>query len=147
MSVEMSAPVRTRHILVVEDDEMFRILLQDMFWIHSTNDCMIEVATKRSLAEAESYLSETEAPPDIVFLGLWLLTPHADGVTTRETIPTLDFITRIKKDERYSHTRVVVYSRFSEAEFKEKARQAGADHYLVKGELTPREIVDFAQQL
>jgi DNA-binding NarL/FixJ family response regulator len=143
----MTGTVKTKHILVVEDDEMFRILLRDMFWIHSTHDCMIEVVTKRSLIEGRAYLNDTQTLPDIIFLGLWLLTPHADGVMTRETIPTLEFIKELKGDERYKHMIIVVYSRFNEIEFKEKAREVGADHYLVKGELTPREIVDFVEHL
>ena len=126
---------------------MFRILLQDTFWIHVPHGAMIEVVTERSLAEARAYLSSEVATPNVIFLGLWLLTPHADGIVTRETIPTLEFIEELKKDERYQHTVIVIYSRFNEAEFKEKAREAGADYYLVKGELTPMEIVDFVEKL
>jgi len=139
--------VQTKHVLVVEDDEMFRILLRDMFWIHSSHQCMIEVVTRRSLEEAQSYLDSSQVTPDIIFMGFWLLTAHKDGVMTRETIPTLEFIRKLKADNRYAKTTIVVYSRFSEAEFKERAREAGADYYLVKGELTPREIFDFVENL
>ena len=139
--------IQTKRLLVVEDDEMFRILLRDAFWIHGPNDVVFEVVSKRSIEEASEYLEHAETPPDMVFVGLWLLTAHKNGTTTRDTAPTLEFIKHLKGSEKYKKVVIIVYSRFSEAEFKEKAREAGADHYLVKGELTPREIVDFVEGL
>lgn len=143
----MTGAIKTKHILVVEDDEMFRILLRDMFWIHSTDHSMIEVITRRSLAEARSYIESTQMPLDVIFVGLWLLTPRIGGIMVRDMSPTLEFIKELKSSERYKNSTVVVYSRFGEKEFKEKAKEVGADHYLVKGELSPKEVVDFVETL
>ena len=139
--------IRTKRILVIEDDEMFRILLRDAFWIHDSDDITFEVESKRSIAEAEAYLESLAHPPEIIFLGLWLLTVQKNGVQKRLSAPTLEFIKKIKSTERYRSAVIIVNTRFSDAEFKDKAREAGADHYLVKGEMTPREIVDFVEGL
>ncbi len=138
---------KTKRILLIEDDEMMRILFRDSFWIHSTSDQTTEVATTRSLSEARRYLKETAMPPDIIFTGLWLLTKNSDGATTREVAPTLEFIKELRNTAGYEHTCIVAYSRFSDGELKEQARDAGADHFLVKGEMAPREIVDFVEHL
>ena len=126
---------------------MMRILFRDTFWIHNSHNSMVEVVTTRSLAEARTYLQETTEHPHIIFLGLSLLTQNADGVSTREVAPTLEFIKELRHSEQYHQVPIIVYSRYNEEELKEQARDAGADHYLVKGELTPREIVDFVDHL
>jgi CheY-like chemotaxis protein len=132
---------------MVDDDDMMRILFRDTFWIHSQADRTYDVTAVRSIPEAEAHLAQAPVCPDVIFMGLWLLTTHADHTTSRESQPTLDFIKRLKQNPTYSHMIIVIYSRFSEAEFKEKAKQAGADHYLVKGELTPLEMVEFVEKL
>ena len=143
----MTTSVDTKRILLIEDDEMMRILFRDTFWIHSMRGSMVEVVTTRSLDEARKYLAETTEPPGILFLGLMLLTKNSDGVETREVAPTLAFIKELRSSEVYHAIPIVVYSRFNEDELKEQARDAGADHYLVKGQMTPREIVDFVEHL
>lgn len=134
-----------KHILMVDDDDMIRILFRDTFLIHSSHEG-IEVKTLRTIKEAREYLAEA-AQPDVIFLGLWLMEKHRDGSSTRESTPSLDFIRVLREKHEYKDTPIVVYSRFAEAEFKERAKEAGADYYLVKGEHTPKEIVEFVEEL
>ena len=143
----MSDQLHPKKVLMIDDDDMMRVLFRDTFWIHSAGDNLIEVITMRNLAEAKEYLESAEAVPDAIFLGLWLLAPTRLGTKVRETLPSLEFIKGLRQNTRYAKTPIVVYSRFGEAEFKDKAKEAGADHYLVKGELTPREMVDFVERL
>ncbi len=137
-----------KKILMVEDDEMMRILFRDTFWIYGSTESKIEVATVTSVKKAREYLADAKNPrPDIIFLGLALLTPEEDGIVVRETKPSLEFIQELRKTKEFAKIPIIVYSRFSENELKEKAKEAGADHYVVKGELAPKEIIDFVQQL
>ncbi len=139
--------VHTKRVLMVDDDEMMRILFRDTFWIHSGPQHMIEVATVRTIEQAREYLAEEEEVPNVIFLGLFLLTPGIGGALVREPLPSLEFIKDLRSRQEYAHVRIIVYSKYDEPEFKQKAKEAGADHYLVKGELTPKEIVDFVEQL
>ncbi len=137
-----------KKILMIEDDEMMRILFRDTFWIYGNTESKIEVATVTSVKKAREYLADTKNPrPDIIFLGLALLTPEEDGIVVRETKPSLEFIQELRKTKEFAKIPIIVYSRFSESELKEKAKEAGADHYVVKGELAPKEIIDFVQKL
>ncbi len=148
METQTQSAARTKKILMIDDDEMMRILFRDTFWIHGgTKDSMIEVATVRSIPQARECLAEQETAPDVIFLGLMLLTPSPDGTSVREPVPSLEFIKDLRARDDYAHVCIVVYSKYSEAEFKEKAHAAGANHYLVKGELTPQEIFHFVEQL
>jgi DNA-binding NarL/FixJ family response regulator len=140
------ATAQVKHILMIDDDDMIRILFRDTFLIHSSHDS-VEVQTVRTIAEAREYLGECQTPPDVIFMGLWLLQKHHDGSSTRESQPSLDFIRTLRQKPEYPNIPIVVYSRFAEAEFKEKAKDAGANYYLVKGEHTPKEIVEFVENL
>ncbi len=139
--------IHTKRILMVDDDDMMRILFRETFWIHSRKDLMIEVQTVRTIQEAREYVTEHHEHLDVLFLGLWLPVEQSDGSAVRETLPSLEFIKELRKKEDFKDLTIVVYSRFSEEEFKKSACEAGADHYLVKGEITPHEMVQFVERL
>ncbi|HEX8994252.1 MAG TPA: response regulator [Candidatus Paceibacterota bacterium] len=132
-----------RRILLIDDDEMIRILFQEMFWIYSPHE--VEVTTVRSIADAYESLNHATEYPDVVVLGLSLLTKTPDGSMVRSTSPSFDFINEMKLRKR--DVKIVIYSRHNESGLKERAKAIGADHYIVKGEMTPKEIVDFVESL
>ncbi len=131
-----------KHLLVIDDDDLVRILLQETFWIYATEQYIITNA--RSIREAESKIIE-DGYPEVVFIGLALLTTRQDGSTTREVKPSLTFIHNLK--DSHPQTKVIVYTKHNEETLKEQALASGADAYLVKGECTPSELVDFIESL
>jgi DNA-binding NarL/FixJ family response regulator len=133
----------TKQILLIDDDDMIRILFKEMFWIYSAN--ITEVTAVRSIADAYEYLKNNAASPDVVVLGLALLTKSVDGTASRETQPSLDLIANLKA--KNANVKVVVFSHHKEEHLKEAAARAGADHYIIKGEQTPKEVVDFIENL
>ena len=143
VSTMSETPTQVKHILMIDDDEMMRVLFREMFWIYSPVET--HITTVASIAEAYKVLEETRQDPDVIVLGLSLLTKAADGSATHETQPSLNFIDEMKSKNK--SVQIIVYSHHSEADLKEKAKEVGADHYIVKGEMTPKEIVDFVEQL
>lgn len=135
-------PPTTCHILLVDDDDMIRVLFQEMFWIYSHNNT--SVSAVRSIEEAYEYIKSASNQPNIVVLGLSLLTKGPFGFS-HEVTPSLKFIEDIKLNNE--HMKIVVYSHHAEEDLKEKAKEAGADAYLVKGQYTPKEMVDFIENL
>jgi DNA-binding NarL/FixJ family response regulator len=129
-----TSPTKTRQILLVDDDEMMRILFQEMFWIYSQEETGVH--TVRSFLEASAFLDSAPQAPDVVVLGLSL---RAKGS------PGLAFIQDVRR--KHAHTKVVVYSQHEEKGLKAGALEAGADVYLVKGQHTPKELVSFIEGL
>ena len=129
---------------MIDDDEMVRILFRDTFWIYGDKKITIDVVTVHTIAQAQRYLAE-QGSPDVVFIGLFLL--KEGSAVARDPQPSLEFIKYLRTQEKYAHLLIVVYSRYDESEFKESAEAAGADKYLVKGTLTPQEIVTFVETL
>ncbi len=130
---------------MIDNDEMMRILFRDTFWIHGSQENPVEVETVNSLAKARDVLAHDGAP-DIIFIGLcW--DGEQRGTAVRNAQPSLDFIKDLRSHEAPVHPHIIVYSKYDEQEFKDKAKEAGADEYVVKGQLTPKEIVAFVETI
>jgi DNA-binding NarL/FixJ family response regulator len=137
-----------KKVLMIEDDDMMRILFKDTFWIHASGDSKIDITTVTSLQEGRDYLADPQNPrPKVFFLDLGLMTATPEGTKVREFEPTLSFIEELRKTEEFSKVPIIVYSGYNEDDIKDKAKASGADHYLVKGDLSPSEIVKFVQKL
>lgn len=126
-------------ILLVDDDEMIRIFFRDIFWIHGQSG-KYEVSAVSALAEAERLIEDPATQPHIIFLDLSL--PLAEGGKL-SIEASLAFLKRIKTDARLRAIQVVVYSGYSEPDLKHKLLENGADHYMVKGDFLPKEIIEF----
>jgi DNA-binding NarL/FixJ family response regulator len=133
LSVPRAAIPHTRRILLVDDDEMIRILFTEMFWIYSHSEH--EVVTAKTLPEAYEIIRHN--PPDVLIFGLRLFGKGA--LRRTEAQSRLQFITDMKRDHR--NTKIVLYAEHDEPELRDIAAQAGVDKYIVKGQLTPPEIV------
>ncbi len=140
MNITLDAPVTTKHILIIDDDDLIRILLRESFWIYSHTP--VDIIAARSIAEARTKIHDIPEPL-VIFVGLSLLTQELGS--KRDTGPSLAFIAETKREK--PHTTIIVYSKHAEVELKEKAKNAGADHYMVKGDYTPSELVDFVEHL
>lgn len=105
----------TRRVLIVDDAEELRVLLR-MFMDRSSR---LEV-----VGEAVDGLDGVEQAralqPDVVVLDIAM--PRMDGL---QALPLIR--------EAAPDVCVVVLSGFAESTMSDQARQAGADHYVVKG--------------
>jgi len=118
-----------KKILIVEDDPMLFEIYKKKF---SDEGWDVKVAT--SGAEAEKIALKEK--PAVVLLDLIL--PEEDG---------FEVLNKIKQSPSGKGTKVIVFSNLSQAEDQEKARQLGADGFLVKSDYTPSEIVDKVSEL
>lgn len=132
-------------ILVVDDDEMIRIFLRDIFWIHGRADSY-DVQVSGTLSEAEQFITDPEKIPDIIFLDLMVPPEIRAGVASPSNIEgTFEFIKKFKTNPKFSGMKIVVFSGHRDKNIKDKAMSFGADDYLVKGDFMPKEIISFVE--
>ena len=96
---------------------------------------------------AEEVLKNKETRPDIIFLDLLTKSGDGSGNISTKIDFSINFLKKIKSDEELKKIKVVVFSSFKEKEIQEKLLGLGADHYIVKGDLLPKEILNFVREL
>lgn len=110
-------------IAIIEDDvvisQMYRMKLEaDGFEVQLANN------GKRGVALVEAFL------PDIILLDLQM--PEMDGAEALELI---------RKSEKARDIPVIVLTNLGEEESPKKLRSLGIHSYIVKANLTPRQVV------
>ncbi len=111
-------------ILLVEHDPDQTQMIRKMFDVQGTH--AFKLAHVDSVSEAEKYLAGT--PVDIVLLDLGL--PDAQG---------LDAVRRVRAAK--PRVSIVLLSSSDDEPFAAQAIQEGAQDYLIKGEIEPRELM------
>jgi CheY-like chemotaxis protein len=117
-----------RRVLVVDDAEDLRMLLRLRIEARSGLTVVGEAADGVAAVELAS-----ELQPDLVMLDLAM--PRMDGL---EALPLIR--------AAVPGVRVVVLSGFNQSTLADKALEAGADHYVVKGG-SMRELLDLVQSM
>jgi len=137
--------IRKQKILLVEDNEMVRIYFREIFWIHGLEN-KYELQVIESVDKAITLLDIPGFIPDIIFLGL-VMPMNFEGrmITTPEA--GFSLLKKIKADPKFLHTKVIIFTGHDSKEYQEKAKQLGADAYLVKHENMPQELVQFVEHL
>lgn len=133
-------------ILLVDDDEMMRIYFRDVFWIHSNGD-IYNVATVSSLKEAEKIVEDETTRPDIIFLDLMIPVRGEDNSPDGQMERGISFIEKVKSITTTAPIKVIIFSSQKEDCIKNEACKLGVQGYLVKGELMPKEIIDFTDKI
>jgi DNA-binding NarL/FixJ family response regulator len=133
-------------ILLIDSDEMMRIYFRDIFWIHGRSDTY-EITMASSLEEAEKKMTDKETKPDTIFLDIMMTSPGERTSGDEQIRKNLSFIERIKKDKDMSAMKIIVFSNKKEESIKEEASKLGVDGFLTKGELMPKEIIDFTDKI
>lgn len=113
-----------KKILIVEDDEFLRTLNAKRL---ETEGFEVSVAVDGS----EALTKLTELKPDLVFLDLLL--PNVDG---------FEVLTKIKQDEATKDIPVIVFSNLGQPEDIERAKQLGADDFMVKANFTLDDVIE-----
>ena len=133
-------------ILLIESDEMMRIYFRDIFWIHGRSDTY-EITMASSLEEAEKAITDKDTKPDTIFLDI-MMTSGGGRMSGDEQIrKNLSFIERIKKDKDLSFIKIIIFSDKKEELIKEEVSKLGIDGFLTKGELMPKDIIDFTDKI
>ena len=100
-----------------------------------------------SLKEAESILSDESRIPDTIFLDMMMPIKDEDNSSDVQIARTLSFIKKIKENKDLCKMRVIIYSSRKEDSIKDEVNKLGVDGFLVKGELMPKEIIEFTDKI
>ena len=133
-------------ILLVDDDEMMRVYFRDIFWIHGGDD-KYDVSMASSIKEAEGLMINQDTRPDIVFLDMMMPIEGENNGPDVQIKRTLSFVEKMKNDNNLSKIKIIIHSSQKENFIKEEVCKLGVDGYLVKGDLMPKEIIDFTDKL
>jgi len=133
-------------ILFIDSDQMMRIYFRDIFWIHGRSDTY-DVSIASSIEEAEKQVLDKNTRPDTIFLDIVMSSLGLNNSADEQVKKTLAFIEKIKKDKELSSIKIVIFSNKKEESMKEEALKLGIDGFLEKGELMPKEIIDFTDKI
>jgi two-component system phosphate regulon response regulator PhoB/two-component system alkaline phosphatase synthesis response regulator PhoP len=113
-----------KKVLVIEDEEFLRKLIATKL-VNSNYEVIEAVDSECGLKKIK------DAKPDIVLLDLIL--PGMDGFT---------FLEKIKDDPETKEIPVIILSNLGQKEEIEKGLKLGAKDFLVKANLTPKDIIE-----
>jgi DNA-binding response OmpR family regulator len=113
-----------KNILIIEDDEFFRDLLNKKL---STNDFKVleEMDGESGVAKIK------EIKPDLVLLDLLL--PNMDG---------FEVLMKVKADPSVAKTPIIVLSNLGQQEDIDRAMKLGASDYLIKSQLDIDQVIE-----
>lgn len=115
----MSIPLRTRHILLADDDQDDNILFQDILDELSLSTHLTTVSNGEQLMQ---FLNETkEQLPDVLFLDLNM--PRKNG---------FDCLLEIKRSEKLKLLSVIIFSTSYDPEIVSLLYKNGAQYYIRK---------------
>ncbi|MEK7569043.1 MAG: response regulator [Patescibacteria group bacterium] len=134
-----------KKILLIDDNEIVRLMFSNVFWLHGLDDDYELVAITR-IEEAESILSNPVTRPDIIFTGL-VMPFTKDGKTETSAEAGFTLLKRIKDDPSTKSIRVIIFSSFDEAWYRDQVMALGAEMYLKKSESMPQDIIDLLRSL
>ncbi len=132
-------------ILLVDDDEMVRIYFRDIFWIHGL-DNKYEFSVAENIAKAEKIINDPENRPALMLLDL-TMPIEKDGRVSVSPESGLEFLKKIKSSPELKKIKIVVFSGHGEPELQERAKQLGAENYLIKGNNLPMELIEFVEKI
>lgn len=134
-------------ILLIDDDEMMRIFFRDIFWIHGRN-FTYDIQMASTLEEAEKIVWDENTRPNTIFMDIFLSsTKKGSDASSYQVNRSLEFIGKIKKDEKLKDIKIIIYSGQKYQALEEAVMKLGVNEYLIKGELMPREIISFTDKI
>ncbi len=116
----------SRTILIAEDDEMLMDLYSSAFEAKG-----FTVLKAFNGKEALDFLDEDASLVNFILLDI--IMPKMDG---------LEFLGKVKKNDRYKNIPIVVSTSLFNPEDEEEAMKLGAKEYLVKSQNTPTQIIE-----
>lgn len=129
-------------LLIVDDNEMIRMYLRDIFWVHGLEP-RLDITTVDNIEEAFEKASADPAP-DLIILDLSLPLKFGERPVTEGGFVLLE---KLKEANKLEKIKVIIFSGLTEIRFRQRASDLGAQKYLVKDENLPKDIVDYIESL
>jgi len=115
--------MKIKKILIVEDEEFLVEMYKTKFELEN-----FQVISAFSSEQAISILKKDI--PDLILLDILL--PEKSGIA---------FLEETKKIKNISKIPIIVFSNYDDSITKNKAKQLGAEDYLIKTEFTPKQLL------
>ncbi|MBI5732251.1 MAG: response regulator [Candidatus Magasanikbacteria bacterium] len=131
-------------ILLVDDDEMIRIYLTEIFWVHGL-EAKYEIEDVNTAEKAEELIRNPETRPQLIFLDL-VMPILKDGRVESTPEAGLNLLKKIKSDPELENIKVVIFSGFTKDDFKNEALKLGAEVFLNKGENLSQDILNCVEK-
>ena len=134
---------KTMKILAMETDDFFRVFLHDSFLVFANKSASFTFVSnvKDFFQILDSNSSEK---PDVIFL---CLAAPLDVGGKVKMLSGFEVLERLKSSEIYKDIPVIIFSKYNENSLKKKAKNLGANQYLVKGECMPKDITDAVENI
>lgn len=133
-------------ILLVDDDETTQIYFKDIFWVHGKNK-IYDVEIVHSLEEAQKKIDNVKTRPNTIFLDIILESTDKNNNLDKQLEKTVSFIENIRKDEKNSDIKIIIFSGQSEKYIRKIFPLIKIDGYIKKGEMLPKEIIDYTDKI
>lgn len=127
-------------ILLVDDDEMIRILFRDIFWLHANAE-KYEIESVSHIKKAEELLKDPATRPDIIFLDLLLPYQEADGKNINTVEGSFKLLEKIKTNPELNKIKVIIFSGYDDPAYQTRATELKADAYMIKSQNLPKDII------
>ncbi|RIV27377.1 response regulator [Fibrisoma montanum] len=114
----MAGRTTTKTVVVVEDDQDDYLILQQLFRQYCT-DCITIPIHDSTTVVAE--LDQLKVLPDLILIDL--IMPLQDG---------FEVLTQLRSHTRYAAVVIAIMSGLETPEYRARAVELGADHYLIK---------------
>ncbi len=131
-------------ILIIDDNEMFRVYIRDIFWIHGL-DKKYDIMMADSPERAEAILNNPATRPHIVLLDLLMPTKKEGGGVINTVKVGIELLKKIKSSPGLKHIKVVIFS--GHDELQEVVEKLGADGCLFKGDNLPKDVLNYVQSI
>ena len=133
-------------VLLIDDNEVIRIYFKEVFWIHGL-ESQYDLEVAESFDRAESLIRDPKTRPQIIFSDLVLAYRGPDGRMVTSPEAGFSLLQKIKNDPELKNIKVIIFSGYADKAYQDKAKQMGADGYLVKADNMPEDIVAFMQSM
>lgn len=116
-------------ILIVDDDDFLRGIYVEVF-----RNAGFDVTGAKDGAQGLDLANKDE--PEIIFTGIMM--PHMTG---------WQLIEKIRKQETTRHIPVIISSHLGRQEDREHSEQLGAKAFVVKGKISPKDVVNLVLEI
>ena len=103
---------KKKKVLLVDDNEIVRMMFSNIFWLHGLDD-KYELAAINNIAKANFLIESPETRPDIVFMGL-VMPFEKNGKIETSAEAGFSFLRALKGNPEYAHIRVVIFSSYDD---------------------------------
>lgn len=135
--------MKTIKALFVEDESLLRTLFEDSLSVSKDDfpEVDFEMDAVPDFTSAVDYLEANEAP-DVVILDLRLPSGKGMADETPEKEYGFEILKRIKENEKFKATPVIVFTNLADRETEHRSYALGADAFLIKSKVVPHELMD-----